>query len=51
LQRQLHDWNATFAFMQTPNGAFSFNFLIALKAQPDLKFNYDRSTYRSSSGY
>ena len=51
LQRQLHDWNAVFAFSQTPSGSFSFNFFIALKAQPELKFNYDRQTYRSSSGY
>ena len=51
LQRQLHDWNAVFSFSQTPSGSFSFNFFIALKAQPELKFNYDRQTYRSSSGF
>ena len=50
LQREMHDWNAVFSFSQTPNGNFSFNFFIALKAQPELKFNYDRQTYRSS-GY
>ncbi len=49
LQRELHDWNAVFAFTQAPNGNFSFNFFIALKAQPELKFNYDRQTYRQSS--
>jgi hypothetical protein len=49
LQRELHDWNAVFSFTQAPNGNFSFNFFIALKAQPELKFNYDRQTYRSSS--
>jgi len=49
LQRQLHDWNAVFAFTQAPNGNFSFNFFIALKAQPELKFNYDRQTFRQSS--
>jgi hypothetical protein len=48
LQRQLHDWTTTFSFNQSPNGAFSFNFFIALKAQPALKFNYDRATYRST---
>jgi lipopolysaccharide assembly outer membrane protein LptD (OstA) len=48
LQREMHDWNAVFSFSQTPNGNFSFNFFIALKAQPELKFNYDRQTYRSS---
>jgi hypothetical protein len=46
LQRELHDWNAIFAFTQSPNGNFSFNFFIALKAQPDLKFNYDRRSFR-----
>jgi len=50
LQRQLHDWNAVFAFSQTPTGSFAFNFFIALKAQPELKFNYDRQTFRSTSG-
>jgi hypothetical protein len=49
LQRQLHDWNAVFSVSQTPNGNFAFNFFIALKAQPELKFNYDRQTYRGSS--
>lgn len=49
LQRQLHDWNAVFSFSQTPSGNFAFNFFIALKAQPDLKFNYDRQTYRSGN--
>jgi len=49
LQRQLHDWNAVFSFSQTPSGNFAFNFFIALKAQPDLKFNYDRQTFRSSN--
>jgi hypothetical protein len=51
LQRELHDWNAVFSFSQTPSGSFAFNFFIALKAQPELKFNYDRQTYRSSSGF
>ncbi len=49
LQRALHDWNAVFSMSQAPNGNFSFNFYIALKAQPELKFNYDRQTYRNSS--
>ncbi|MFN2566764.1 MAG: putative LPS assembly protein LptD [Gemmatimonadaceae bacterium] len=47
LQRDLHDWRAVFAFTQSPNGNFAFNFFIALKAQPDLKFDYNRATYRS----
>ncbi len=46
LQRELHDWNATFSFNRAPNGNFSFNFFIALKASPEIKFNYDRRTVR-----
>jgi lipopolysaccharide assembly outer membrane protein LptD (OstA) len=49
LQRDLHDWRAIFAFTQAPNGNFAFSFFIALKAEPDLKFNYDKSTYRPLS--
>ena len=39
---------AIFAFTRGPNGNFAFNFFIALNAQPDLKFNFDRQTYRQS---
>jgi hypothetical protein len=46
LQRDLHDWRAIFAFTQSPNGAFAFNFLISLKAEPELKFDYHKATYR-----
>ncbi|HEY3288150.1 MAG TPA: putative LPS assembly protein LptD [Gemmatimonadaceae bacterium] len=48
LQRDLHDWRAMFGFTQAPNGNFSFTFFVALKAEPDLKFNYDRASYRQS---
>jgi hypothetical protein len=47
LQRDLHDWRAIFAFTQGPTGSFAFNFLISLKAEPDLKFDYHKSTYRN----
>jgi hypothetical protein len=47
LQRDLHDWRAIFAFTQSPTGSFAFNFLISLKAEPDLKFDYHKSTYRN----
>jgi hypothetical protein len=46
LTRELHDWNATFSVLQAPNGNFAFSFFIALKAQPDLKFDYQRQSYR-----
>ncbi|HEU4989034.1 MAG TPA: putative LPS assembly protein LptD [Gemmatimonadaceae bacterium] len=48
LVRELHDWRAIFSFTQSPNGNFSFAFQIALTAEPDLKFNYNRGTYRSA---
>jgi lipopolysaccharide assembly outer membrane protein LptD (OstA) len=50
LQRDLHDWRAIFSFTQSPNGAFAFTFFISLKAQPELKFNYDRQSYGRQQG-
>lgn len=50
LQRELHDWRSNFAFTKAPNGNFSFMFYISMIAQPDVKFNYDRHTYRPLSG-
>jgi lipopolysaccharide assembly outer membrane protein LptD (OstA) len=47
LQRDLHDWHAIFGFTQSPNGSFAFNFLVSLKAEPDLKFDYHKSTFRN----
>ena len=47
LQRDLHDWRAIFAFTQSPTGSFAFNFLISLKAEPDLKFDYHKSTFKN----
>lgn len=49
LQRDLHDWRAVFGFSQSPNGAFAFTFFIALKAEPDLKFDYNKATYRNGT--
>jgi hypothetical protein len=50
LQRELHDWRAVFAFTQSPTGAFAFNFYIALNAQPDIKFDYNRRSFRQRRG-
>lgn len=49
LQRDLHDWRAIFGFTQSVNGNFAFNFSVALKAQPDLKFDYARNSIRSQT--
>jgi hypothetical protein len=47
LQRDIHDWRALFGFSQSPNGNFAFNFSIALKADADIKFDYNRATVRT----
>jgi hypothetical protein len=49
LQRDLHDWRATFSFTSSPNGNFFFSFLIANKAQPELQLPYDKQTIRSQT--
>jgi hypothetical protein len=50
LSRDMHDWRANFGFTQAPNGAFTFTFYVALKSQPDIKFDYNRATYGSQTG-
>lgn len=42
LDRDMHDWRATFTFVKSPNGNFLFNFGIQLIDQPDLHFDYDQ---------
>ncbi len=49
LQRDLHDWKAIFGFTKAPNGNFAFTFFISLKAQPEIKVDYDRQTYRPNT--
>ncbi len=46
LDRDMHDWRATFTFVRSPNGNFLFNFYIELIAEPDLKFAYDQRNVR-----
>ena len=46
LQRSMHDWRALFSFLQAPNGNFAFNFTVALIAEPDLHFDYNRRNER-----
>ncbi|HET7622603.1 MAG TPA: putative LPS assembly protein LptD [Gemmatimonadaceae bacterium] len=48
LQRDMHDWRANIAFSRAPTGNFMFSFFISLKAEPDLKFDFRRSTSRCS---
>ncbi len=44
LDRDLHRWRATFAFVQAPNGNVSFNFFVSLLDQPEIQFRYDQRT-------
>jgi len=46
LERDLHRWHASFAFVKSPNGNFAFTFYVSLLDQPDIKFNYEQQTLR-----
>jgi sec-independent protein translocase protein TatC len=47
--RQMHDWDANFDFMKAQNGNFSFQFRVKLRANPDIKFDYQqRSNVRTN---
>ena len=47
LDRDLHDWRATFTFVKSPNGNFLFNFGIELIDQREIHFDYDqRNVFR-----
>ena len=45
LERELHEWRAGFNFVKNPNGNFAFYFSIYLTDLPDLKFDYDQTTF------
>jgi Tat protein translocase TatC len=45
LERELHDWRAGFNFVRNANGNFAFYFSIYLVALPELKFDYDQTTF------
>jgi hypothetical protein len=44
LQRDLHEWRASFDFLRNANGNFAFYFSIALTDLPELKFDYNQTT-------
>ena len=44
-QRDLRRWRASFSFQKTGSGNFAFTFNIALNDQPDIRFDYDQTTY------
>lgn len=45
LERDLHEWRAGFNFIRNANGNFAFYFSIYLTDLPDLKFDYDQTTF------
>ena len=46
LRRDLHDWEASFDFVRGINGNFSFQFRVQLRANPDIKVDYDQRGQR-----
>jgi hypothetical protein len=51
LRRDLHEWEATFSFRQTATGNWSFQFEVALRANQDLRFDYEqRNVDRPGTG-
>jgi len=42
LDRELHQWRASFVFAKSPNGNFVFQFRINLTDAPELRFDYDQ---------
>lgn len=44
LQRDLHDWRASFNFLKSPNGNFALYFSVYLLNLPDIKFDYNQTT-------
>jgi hypothetical protein len=45
LERVLHEWRAGFNFTRNANGNFAFYFSIYLTDLPDLKFDYNQTTF------
>jgi hypothetical protein len=45
LERQLHEWRAGFNIVRNANGNFAFYFSIYLTDLPDLKFDYNQTTF------
>jgi hypothetical protein len=42
LIRDLHEWEASFGFVQTATGNWSFSFEVSLRANQDLRFDYEQ---------
>ncbi|HEY3935122.1 MAG TPA: twin-arginine translocase subunit TatC [Gemmatimonadales bacterium] len=49
LQRDLHDWRASFNFIKNPNGNFALTVSIYLISLPDIKFDYNQTTLQQTT--
>ncbi len=49
LTRKLHDWDANFDFIKAQNGNFSFNFSVRLRANPDIKLDWQQNDLSAAS--
>ncbi len=47
LSRELHEWRAEFSFFRNANGNTAFYFTVFLTDLPDLKFDYDQTTFEN----
>ncbi len=50
LTRDLHEWEATFGFRQTATGNWAFHFDISLRANRDLRFDYEQRSLDAGTG-
>ncbi|MGH7593093.1 MAG: hypothetical protein ACRELE_04475, partial [Gemmatimonadales bacterium] len=48
LQRDLHDWRASFNFVKNVNGNFALYFSVFLLNLPDIKFDYNQTTLQQT---
>mgnify|MGYP001217401399 FL=1 len=45
LERVLHEWRAGFSFVDNPNGNFAFYFSVYLSDLPEIKFDYNQTSF------
>jgi sec-independent protein translocase protein TatC len=45
LERELHEWRAGFSFVKNANGNFAFFFSVFLTDLPDLRYDYQQTTF------
>lgn len=45
LERELHEWRAGFSFTKNANGNFAFFFSVFLTDLPDLRYDYQQTTF------